>query len=553
MSLSSPADKPQPFVLASPDRVVFRTLPNSLASNKRVTLTVRRPLPIQRPFSSPAVDTLAVSEPGTAPLNAQSPNTHRRTMSTSEPGSLFAPPLCATPDTLSSSVTTRTPITSTNQLNPTAPVVLLRKYSAPLLKNGLPAKSSMKRPAAAVDLKSTSDGRPSPIRAHTSPSYTGTKSVHFNAQLEHVRLFLQGEMPSCVAERETIIDAQQDSEPTSDIKLSLTNWSPVANGTFKPVNIDTGASPLCVENVELSDNKSVLEGTVLIQNIAFHKHVSVRYTMDFWQTQSEVNAEFLESIAGSALDRFAFKITLDMEKATVEKTFCFAVRYQVIGREFWDSNNGMNYQVECKRVVVEVTPASPSDMSKQMNTVLLSSSLPDYSKPVLKKNTGSRYDWSTSLSATFSQPVSVPSRSFSAKQDSSMNQTAYRPSEYIMPMQSPPGYHHSLYASSPKFVSSYLTTASPPEHFHIEFDKLSIDHPAVSKQGTRTSWAGREVDSESGFTVKSAPIAIPSMQEDKRPQLGSSGYVDLVDRYCFYEPRSHSSPYSSSPAPCIRG
>ncbi|KAG0218368.1 hypothetical protein BGX31_011628 [Mortierella sp. GBA43] len=477
-------------------------------------------------------------------------------MSTAEPGLLFTPPLCATPDAPSPS-TTRTYITSSNIINDltldkTVPTILsptspLRRQSIPLMKNGLPIKSAMKRPVSTVDPKNAGDGRPLPVRSHSSPSIAGCKAVHFSAQLEHVRLFLQGEMPSCVADGETIIDAPQ-GEPSSDIKLTLTNWSPVTNDAFQPVNIDTGAIPLRVENVKLSETQSGLEGTVLIQNIAFHKHVSVRYTVDFWQTHSEVNAEFAQSVTGSALDRFLFKIALDMEKGAKEKTFCFAVRYQVIGREFWDSNNGRNYQVECKRIAVEA-PLASSELSKQANTVLAASGMSDYSNPVLKKKTGGRYDWSTSLSATYSQAADTPSR-FSSKPDAPMNQTAYRPSEYIMPVSSPPGYHHSLYASSPKFVSSYLSGASPPEHFHIEFDKLAIDQSAASKQGTRNSW---EMEPESGFTVKSAPIAIPSMKNDQRPQVGSSSYADFVNHYCFYEPSPHSSPYSSSPAPCIRG
>ncbi|KAK5816165.1 putative phosphatase regulatory subunit-domain-containing protein [Linnemannia elongata] len=182
----------------------------------------------------------------------------------------------------------------------------------------------------------------------------------------------------------------------------------------------------------LSQDQTELQGKILIHNIAFHKRVSVRYTTDYWQTQTEVAAEYEESIPGSALDRFAFKIPMEMEKTMVERSFCFAVRYQVIGREFWDSNNGMNYQVECKRVVVVAPPAQPSRSQ---------------------------------------------------------------------------------------------------------------------------SWSGR--DQEASFSsspTASAPISIPT---SKAHGMGSSGYYDLVDRYCFYESSPHTSPYSSypnsPPAPCIRG
>ncbi|KAF9325166.1 hypothetical protein BG006_011335 [Podila minutissima] len=471
-----------------------------------------------------------------------------------------------------------------------------KKKSVPLHKNGLPIKSAMKSPVLAeVKTNPLALCRPSSIRSHSSPTpLTSPKYVHFNTQLEHVRLFLQGETPSCVSERETIVDARQNNRSTSNIKLTLPNWTSVPVDSFR--NVD-GVAPLRFEKAFLSEDQTELHGKILVQNIAFHKHVSVRFTVDFWQTQSEVSAEFEQSIQGTSLDRFKFIIPLEMERSMVEKTFCLAIRYQVIGREFWDSNNGMNYQIECKRVVV-VAPQQPavssSDLSKQMNSLLLSANLPEYTKPALKKNLANRYDLSTSLSAAYSQPIAIPTtRSIPSKVDESMfmstkmtvspSQTAYRPSEYISPpVASSPHDHHSLYASSPKFLNQFVAAASPPEHFHLGFDQVS----STTKRGARNSWnAGIEspvipsspsrphsfpsyYGAYSSSLKSSAPIAIPSSGRQSghtgsltgsngRPAVGSSSYYDLVDRYCFYESSPHTSPYNSypnsPPAPCIRG
>ncbi|KAF9404865.1 hypothetical protein BGZ94_003903, partial [Podila epigama] len=499
--------------------------------------------------------------------------------------------------------------------------IAVKKKAVLLHKNGLPIKSAMKSPAPAVEIKHNPLAlcRPSSIRSHSSPTtaLTSPKYVHFNTQLEHVRLFLQGEMPSCVSERETIVDALQNSRPTSDIKLSLPNWSVISVESFRPGNVDAGDLPLRFEKAELSADQTEVHGKILVQNIAFHKHVSVRFTVDFWQTQSEVSAEFEESIPGTSLDRFKFTVPLDMERSMVEKTFCLAIRYQVIGREFWDSNNGMNYHIECKRVVVTApkqSTLSSSDLSKQMNSLLLGANLPEYSKPVLKKNLANRYDLSTSLSAAYSQPIAFPTaRAIPAKTDNAhmfmstkvmkvpSSQTAYRPSEYITPpMASSPLDSHALYASSPKFLNPYMVAASPPEHFHLGFDTPS------SKRGSRNSWnveieassvmpASSPTRSQSFPTTNylgsyssspksSAPIAIPTARrnvnggaystrsnsnniglggggsltsQSGRPAVGSSSYFDLVDRYCFYESSPHTSPYNSypnsPPAPCIRG
>ncbi|KAF9115023.1 hypothetical protein BGW39_003166, partial [Mortierella sp. 14UC] len=577
--------------------------------------------------------TIASSEPSIAPLNVQIPNSLRRISMLS---SLVSPisseqdsPRRFTGATAGSAAAQEpgrpSPFVTVAQTSPT------RKHSAQFHKNGLPIKSAMKSPVTTpIDVRTSPVAlcRPSSIRSYSSPTpLTSPKYVHFNTQLEHVRLFLQGEMPSCVSERDTLVDPRQHDRSTSDIKVALSNWSPVVANSFQLVNIDSGAAPLRVETVVLSEDQTELHGKILVQNIAFHKHVSVRYTIDFWQTQCEVGAEFEESIKGTSVDRFSFVIPLGMERTMVEKTFCLAVRYRVIGREFWDSNNGMNYHIECKRVVV-VVPPTVSDLSKQMTSLLLGTPVADYSKPALKKKLASRYDLSTSLSAAYTQPIPIPGRSPTSKLDLSFgaartaspnsmststtppSQTAYRPSEYITP--SPPqNYHHSLYASSPKFMNPYLAGASPPEHFQVGFDMLSLDRPIGSKRGSRNSWnvdlevnptAPNTLTTSAAITIPagpsrsqsypaglygsystspktSAPISIPTnhralsgqqppsqqqqqqqyhhVQGQHRPAVGSSSYFDLVDRYCFYESSPNISPYSSypnsPPAPCIRG
>ncbi|KAG0249318.1 hypothetical protein BG011_009406 [Mortierella polycephala] len=464
-----------------------------------------------------------------------------------------------------------------------------QKHNAHFYKNGLPIKSALKRPTVAptVNTNPMTGCRPSTIRSHSSPTpLTSPKYVHFNTQLEHIRHFLQGEEPSWVAERATIVDTRRNSRAASDVQLTLPNWIPTSADSFHPVSIDSDTAPLRFENVILSEDQSELKGKILVQNIAFHKRVSVRYTIDFWQTYSEVSAEFKESISGTSLDRFVFTIPLDMERAQVEKTFCMAVCYQVVGREFWDSNNGMNYQIECKRVVVVDTPPV-SDLSKQLNSLLL----PDYSKPVLKKKLANRYNLSTSLSAAHCHSFAIPAGVASAKMEdpfcpakitdpntghgSSASQTAYRASEYITTSPSSQIYHHSLYASSPKFINTYLSAASPPDHFHFGIDTLSLDRP-INKRGRRNKWntdveaqaptinrsQSFPVESHGSFSTSpskaSAPISIPVQRGNaNRPAVGSSSYYDLVDRYCFYESSPHNSPYSSypnsPPAPCIRG
>ncbi|KAG0287468.1 hypothetical protein BGZ98_004625, partial [Dissophora globulifera] len=618
-----------------PDRVVVRALPHPLAStNKKVTLSLRRTStsPTADALLSPTTSTF--HEPSTVPQNSPIANTHRRTMISTLTSSIQDQDLMLTPRTTASSTTsaeaaslttpnlklvrpsllvlntttaTHTPSPlSDNNSNNNNTLSKVRKYSAQFHKNGMPIKSALKSPPlpsnATIEVAATAGTRlfyrPSSIRSHSSPTpLTSPKYVHFNTQLEHVRLFLQGETPACVSERETLLDAlQHDHRSTSDIKLTLSNWMATTVEEFKAtMNSSSTAlagaapAPMRIERMALSEDQAELEGKILVENIAFHKHVSVRYTTDFWQSYTEVSAEFEESVMPSTVDRFSFVISLEMDRTMVEKTFCMAVRYQVNGREFWDSNQGKNYHVECKRVVV-VAPERQigSDLSKQMNTLLLGGSpLSDnYSKPVIKRKLAGRYDLSTSLSAAYSQPITIPTststRSFPSGPNfkveappalkvtsSPGSQSAYRASEYITPSSpSPQNYHHSLYASSPKFLTSYLSSAmaaaaaSPPDHFHLGFDLSSKRGGAMRSNSWHSFSAGFYGSSPKGG---SAPISIPmagsggapKMLQTSRPAVGSSSYFDLVDRYCFYQSSPNISPYNSypnsPPAPCIRG
>jgi hypothetical protein len=94
----------------------------------------------------------------------------------------------------------------------------------------------------------------------------------------------------------------------------------------------------------------VVEGTIRVRNIAFEKWIAVRFTLDEWQTTSEVTARYKESLQNGTFDRFIFSIKLtDVLSRAEDKTLYLAVRYSVPGREIWDNNSGRNYQVQFVR------------------------------------------------------------------------------------------------------------------------------------------------------------------------------------------------------------
>jgi len=251
----------------------------------------------------------------------------------------------------------------------------------------------------------------------------------------------------------------------------------------------------------------------MVQNIAFQKSVRVRYTFDFWSTVSEVSASFAEGVSSkdnkNSFDMFIFSIDLiDNSRNPIDgKTMYFAVHYRVDDYDFWDNNDGSNYQVNFKRIVPPSAPKkyshvvpnnvaiqrwSMSSMPRPTNEslgrsppTLCSPPTSIYIAPDTRKKLLGRYDIGLSLSAAQNTPrpleLSYDSEKFKC----------YFPNNYIDGM---PG-------------TSDLSI--PPS---------SVFEP--KKQNSN-------------------PISIPS----SRPPIGSSSYYDFLNQYCFY---SSSPPVMAS-------
>lgn len=199
---------------------------------------------------------------------------------------------------------------------------------------------------------SSAKGRPASMPG--TPTYS--KAVHFDTSLEHVRHFLQVDKPIAVSAGSSPVESIYEDEaefpfgnhgvlPKSlpfEWEISLTN--------FPNEKLERRALPVRVERVYLSSDNKNLMGAVAANNIAFHKLVVVRFTLDYWKTTSEVVADFNNDIRHKQIndgyDRFIFSIKLADQANLENKTMFFCVRYNVNGQEFWDNNNSFNYQVD---------------------------------------------------------------------------------------------------------------------------------------------------------------------------------------------------------------
>ncbi|KLT42580.1 hypothetical protein CC85DRAFT_285313 [Cutaneotrichosporon oleaginosum] len=221
------------------------------------------------------------------------------------------------------------------------------KPSGPLLPNGTPTPTTDKA-------RAMWESRSCP----TTPSCP--KYVHFDSQLERVKLFLQDQKPQVVSRQGSPDYSDQESEEEREIEKVL---------EIKLPNFPTShpfESDMYLESLFLNDNRDALRGVVVVRNYSFQKWVAVRFTFDWWQTTSEVSASYQDSIRGGTFDRFTFNIKLsDILERIEEKTLFLCVRYNTDGRELWDSNGGENYQVLFERKT-RMTPRYGPKRTKNM-------------------------------------------------------------------------------------------------------------------------------------------------------------------------------------------
>eukprot|EP00127_Corallochytrium_limacisporum_P007061 Clim_evm21s241 gene=Clim_evmTU21s241 len=93
-----------------------------------------------------------------------------------------------------------------------------------------------------------------------------------------------------------------------------------------------------------------LAGFVIVRNLAYEKDVTVRYSMDGWQTYHDLHCQWIYSV-NSGIDCFRFEIPLSHNSpeaagqlyGDINVEMC--VRYRCVNCEWWDNNFGQNYKL----------------------------------------------------------------------------------------------------------------------------------------------------------------------------------------------------------------
>ena len=262
-------------------------------------------------------------------------------------------------------------------------IPLIRKKSGEVVRSSMKSRSSSAtrhRPCLSMsDLSSLPMPSPS-ASAPTTPSASVVKMVHFDSKLEHVKLFLSEQKPAAVSrDGSPTSDGDETSGEDSDHGVEtptkevprprrlrpeiLMNDDELRHSlTMRVINMPPynfemhDAVNVRLEGIYLTEDTSSVRGTVRVRNIAFEKNIAIRFTLDGWQTTSEILGSWVESVSSPmvshnpAYDRFAFNIHLaDIMPRLEEKTLVLAIKFVSGSQEYWDNNNGENYRAIFER------------------------------------------------------------------------------------------------------------------------------------------------------------------------------------------------------------
>lgn len=392
---------------------------------------------------------------------------------------------------------------------------------------------------------------------------TFSKAVHFDSQLEHIRHFLQVDRPLAVSAGSSPVENYESETefPFGSNESGARSRGPAYEWDIRLANFPHQSDgrktlPVHVERVFLSADKKNLIGTVAVQNLAFHKQVTARFTFDYWKTTSEVAAEYSNDPRKNGpadnLDHFTFSISLVDQTNLENKTLFFCVRYNVNGTEYWDSNNSINYQVDFTKKVKAKTSSSsqPNGLgARPLNALPRSRPSPPASAGRPKSmqlsfdDFGSGFD-NFGVGASFAEsPTSligepkIKLRSPSSKQELVPDAPARRNRSAAPMFATRYDFNSSLSAAKNSAYSilgeqSGLPANDTKQSFRevpVVVAKSASQKPQKLENGIHNVPAVSSAPAVTAPPVTSKPAALFS----EKPSLSSQSYQELVDKYCF--------------------
>ncbi|KAI9247005.1 putative phosphatase regulatory subunit-domain-containing protein [Helicostylum pulchrum] len=349
------------------------------------------------------------------------------------------------------------------------------------------------------------------VHSSTKKSPKIRKKVLFDPIfLERVCLFRESQ---CPCELKEAHDKRLQNPP---FRIICPNWPRQELATDSNILLSKSSFYVTPDN-------TAIKGKLFIRNLALDKSVSVRYTFDSWVTCREVDAVFFgPNPKNVAFDIYEFSIDLEFsqlsDRGEVRGKIEFTIRFTAGEKDYLDNNQGSNYKIKIisdplndpwatttnndteKRVDQEKEEKEDEDDEEDLDSEQdedeekhssFTNALKGYkhAKPFhLNKRQpwlGTRYD--------FGQSLSLAKRA---------------PYESCYPkLKSTTSTPTTTNISTPSKPSLYTCSASAPPILYNQSHSTSSILPIISSS--------------------SSPL-----------DMNSSYYLDLVNKYCFYNSES---------------
>ena len=397
---------------------------------------------------------------------------------------------------------------------------MLRKKSGELVRPALRPSSARRRPSSMPG----------------TPTYN--KAVHFDNNLEHVRHFLQVDRPLAVSANSSPVELHEGATEFPFHHDGSKSIEPPWQWEIRTPNVpsetvDQKHMPIRVEKVFLSPDKKTLIGTVVVHNLAFHKSVVARFTLDYWKTTSEVSAEFSHDVRRQHVDddhdRFNFSIKLEDQNNLEKKTLFFCVRYSVNGQEFWDSNGGINYQVDFskKHLPQKGKTGAPGATSRPLGPMPRNRPTPPPSGRLRPVSVPSFDDFAHGFNRPFDLTSPPTAASLVGEKPIKFRNKGANP---IIPDAPSLRLKNQAQAFGNRYDFGASLSATKQGGFFAE-SPTPLDSPEFFPGSNTVPKTKEEAKPEKESETKMA-VHKPAAFSDK-PSVQSQSYTDLINKYCF--------------------
>lgn len=425
---------------------------------------------------------------------------------------------------------------------------LLRKPQMVRKKSG-----ELVRPA----LRPSSRRRPSSMPG--TPTFS--KAVHFDSHLEHVRHFLQVDRPLAVSAGSSPVDNyDSDNEypfpgdertpvrtPPYEWEIAVTNF-PVESPARKTL-------PVRLERVWLSTDQKCLIGSVIVANLAFHKMVTCRFTLDYWKTTSEVTAEYMSEIrpreSSEGHDRFNFTIKLSDLANLEAKTLYFCIRYNVNGQEYWDNNGGTNFQVDfTKKMLPQNGKKGVIGAANRPLSNLPKSSRRSNTGPVLRPKSmpGAIDEFGENGKINFDQSIHeyLGESGPTALRLKGIKSSGNLPSDNLSSrLSSPSGQAFANRYDFGASLTAAIQTNGKPDGLYMKSHRrptaAGLDTSNTPKSNANANHT--PAPNPAVTVTTNRPSAAAVAEQPGSPSISSSSYEELVNKYCFVRTQHSKSTF----------